>query len=376
VVDKILALRGGAELVALWAQLSSVIEMIAGVALAGVGAGLSVLVAQTGRAERQYLFLRRALVLGLAVSAPVGIAVALAGWRFSDALGGAALSSATVALAALAGWISVIHGTVNSYWLGQQRRDLMLALAFAAAGLTLAAGALAPRAIAMELMVIAQALPAVVLLLVPHQPPAPRRAEDRALERYLLPGIVIGILSPASLLIARGLVAESLSWHESGVLQALWRVSDWICGFAAGILGVLYLPRLAEAHPQPGVGPVLREAAKVVLIPSALLFLALFAFHGPILALLYDETFRAPPAAVALVFAGSLVRIAAWIPLFALYAMLRTRAISVGEVLSLPLFAALAFAAGERLTLELAGVFWLASFAAYAAFNLWAMKKA
>jgi hypothetical protein len=48
-IDKILALRGGAELVALWAQLASVIEMIAGVALAGVGAGLSVLVAQTAR---------------------------------------------------------------------------------------------------------------------------------------------------------------------------------------------------------------------------------------------------------------------------------------------------------------------------------------
>jgi len=51
IVDKILALRGGAELVALWAQLSSVIEMIAGVALAGVGAGLSVLVAQTSRPD-------------------------------------------------------------------------------------------------------------------------------------------------------------------------------------------------------------------------------------------------------------------------------------------------------------------------------------
>jgi len=87
VVDKILALRGGAEQVALWAQLSSVIEMIAGVALSGVGAGLSVLVAQTTRHERQQLFLRRALLLGFCVSFPLALAAGVMGALFGDAFG-------------------------------------------------------------------------------------------------------------------------------------------------------------------------------------------------------------------------------------------------------------------------------------------------
>src|SRR5690242_12973093 len=43
-VDKVLTLRGGPELVAFWAQLGSIIEVVAGVALAGVGTGISVLV--------------------------------------------------------------------------------------------------------------------------------------------------------------------------------------------------------------------------------------------------------------------------------------------------------------------------------------------
>jgi PST family polysaccharide transporter len=373
-LDKVLAVRGGAELVALWAQVSSVIEMVAAVALSGVGAGLSVLAAQTHLAERQQLFLRRALILGLAVSAPVAAAAALAGWRLADVLGGPALGAQTIALAALAGWVAVIHGLVNSYWLGQQRRDLMLSLAFVAAALPLAASVVAPTAYTLELIVVAQALPAAVLFLVPHRADAPRRAEDHALERYVLPGVVIGILSPASMLAARSLVADALSWHESGVLQALWRISDWICGLAAGVLSVLYLPRLAAAYPQPGLGPVLRESAKFVLLPSALLFVALFALHAPLLVLLYDDSFQASPLAAGLIFAGSLARIAAWIPLFGLYAALRTRAIAVGELLSLPLFVALVFAAGDRLTLELVGALWLASYAAYALFNVWALR--
>jgi PST family polysaccharide transporter len=374
-LDKVLALRGGAELVALWAQLGSVIEMVAGVATTGVGAGLSVLVAQTALPDRQQLFLRRALRLGLAVTAPVALAAGVVGWRFSDALGGAALSPPSVALAALAGWIAVIHGMVNSLWLGQQRRGLMLALAFASAALTLAAAAFAPRAYAMETIILAQAVPALALLFVPRQAAAPQRAEDHALERYVLPGLAIGILSPASMLVVRSVVAEALSWHESGVLQALWRISDWICGFAAGVLSVLYLPRLAAAHPHPGLAPALREAAKSVLLPSAGAFVLLFVLHRPLLAALYDASFQAQPLVVALIFAGSVARIAAWIPLFGLYAARRTRAIALGELLSLPLFAALALAAGERLTLELAGAFWLAVYVAYWAFNAGALRR-
>jgi len=94
----------------------------------------------------------------------------------------------------------------------------------------------------------------------------------------------------------------------------------------------------------------------------------------PILRLLYDRSFRIPDATVALFFAGSLVRIAAWVPLFALYAMRRTLAIVVGEFLSLPLFALLLAVSSSRLTLELAGILWLASYLAYGAFNLWAVR--
>lgn len=374
-IDKILALRGGAELVASWAQLSSVIEMIAGVALSGVGGGLSVLVAQTERTERQQLFLRRALALGLAVSLPVAMAAGIVGLRFPDVLGGNSLSPHVFLLAAAAGWIGVIHGLVNAFWLGQQRRDLMLGLAAASAAVSLLAAAYAPRSFVVELIVLSQAVPALAFFLVPHRAQAAARAVDHTLQRYVLPGIVIGILSPASMLVARGVVGETLSWHDSGVLQALWRIADWVCGIAAGVLSVLYLPRFAAAYPGAGLRAVVREAALTVLLPSVAFFALLFAFHRPLLAALYDPSFEAPPVAVALLFAGSLARIASWIALFALYATLRTRAIALGELFSLPLFAALAVAAGNRLSLEMVGAFWLLAFLVYTAFNCWALRK-
>ena len=141
---------------------------------------------------------------------------------------------------------------MNSYWLGQQRRDLMLGLAFVSASVALAAAALAPQPTSSSSSSSRKPRLAVYLF-VSHRAEAARRGHDHALERYILPGVAIGILSPASMLVVRSVVGESLSWHDSGVLQALWRISDWVCGLAGGLLSVVYLPRMASAYPHPGI---------------------------------------------------------------------------------------------------------------------------
>jgi PST family polysaccharide transporter len=375
-IDKALASRGGGELVALWAQLSSVVELVAGVALAGVGTGLAVYVARTKSPERQRELLREALRIGLGVALPVAAAIAAAASVFSNVIAGGKLTPSVLALGAAAGWIAVIPGLVNGYWLGQQRRELMLALALGSAALALAVAGLAPERLVLPLLAAAQAAPALIVLLLRSAAAKPRfRARSHPLRRYVLPGLAIGILSPASMLVARGVVGESLSWHEAGVLQSLWRVSDWICGVAAGILSVYFLPRFAAVRASPLLAHELRRATAWTLLPSLVAFAALFLVHRPLLGALYDPGFRASDEAVALIFAGSAVRIASWIPLFALYATRRTTAITVGELFSLPLFAALLVALGKHMTLETAGALWLVSYTVYGAFNFWALRR-
>ena len=371
-----LTLRGGAQLVALWAQLGSMLELVTGVVTAGVGAGLVVYVARSGRFERQREHLREALGIGLRVALPVALATAAAGWAFSDLLSGGKIAPMVFALAAAAGWIAIIPALVSNFWLGQQRRGLMLWLALASAAATLLASVLAPQRFILEAIVLSQALPAAVLLFLSRPGPAPERATKRPhpLRRYVLPGLAIGILSPASMLVARGAVGEALSWHEAGVLQALQRLTDWVCVFAAGYLSLHYLPRFAAARSMPALMLEMRQAAMAILLPSTAVLGALFLLHGPLLAAMYEPGVRASNAAAGLFFAGSLLRIASWIPLFALYALRRTGAITLGEFLSLPLFAALTAAAGNLLTLELAGAFWLMSYGVYGTYNLWAAR--
>ena len=374
-----LTLRGGPELVAFWAQLGSVVELVAGVALAGVGTGISVLVAQAAGADRQRGILRESLRLGLAVSAPVMLAVAAVSLAFPEHLA-PGLPGFLIALAAAVGCIAVVPGMLNGYWLGQQRRDLMLALAIGSAAVQLAAALAAPQRYLLASLILALAVPAVALTLVflpARAANTPDRDRDRGnLRRYVLPGLTIGVLTPLGAVIARDAVSAAMSWHEVGLLQALWRVSDWVGNVAAGVMAVHFLPRLAAAHGTPRFAAELKRAALATILPSAIALAVIAVLHRPILALLYDESFRIPDTAAALFFAGTLVRIASWLPLYALYAMRRTGPLVVGEFLSMPLFAALLVAYPRPLSLEAAGALWLAAYAGYALFNLWAVRRA
>lgn len=371
-VDKVLTLRGGPELVAYWAQLGSIIEVVAAVALAGVGTGISVLVAQTAHAERQRALLRESLRLGVMVSAPVMAAVVAASLVFPDRLTGAGLSQPLVWLAAAVGCIAIVPGMLNGYWLGQQRRGLMLALAAGSAAVQVAAAAAAPQGEQLAYLTLAVAVPALALMLAIPSAPSER---DGALRHYLLPGITIGLLTPLAAVAARDIVSSSMSWHEVGLLQALWRVSDWVGNVAAGVMAVHFLPRLAAANGTPRFAGELRRAALATLLPSAVALAILAAAQRSVFSLLYDDAFLMTDETVALFFAGTFVRIASWLPLYALYAMRRSGSLVIGEFLSLPLFAALLAAYPGPLSLGVAGALWLAAYTGYALFNLWAVRR-
>jgi PST family polysaccharide transporter len=378
-VDKVLTLRGGPELVAFWAQLGSIVEVVAGIALAGVGTGISVLVAQAEGPERQRELLQESLRLGLAISAPAMVVVIAMSLALPGMLAGHGPSPALVALAAAVGCIVVVPGMLNGYWLGQQRRDLMLALATGSAVLLLAAAVAAPREQVLAALAIAQALPALAAAFIlrrsrPQGAPAADHGPG-ALRRYILPGLTIGVATPLAAVAVRDIVSGAMSWHEVGLLQALWRVSDWVGNVAAGVMAVHFLPRLAAAHGTPRFAHELKRAALVTVLPSALALAVLGFFQRPLLALFYDESFVVSYAAVALFFAGTFARIASWLPLYALYAMRRTGLLVVGEFLSMPLFAALLAAYPRPLSLEAAGALWLAAYAGYGVFNLWAVRR-
>jgi hypothetical protein len=376
-VDKLLALRGGAELVAYWAQLSSLAELVAGVTLAGIGIGLTGRVAGVAPCHQRRL-LADALRLGLPLSAACLALLALpalSGW-FPLLLPPPLVPLLLPALAV--GWSCVAPGLLVAWLLGRARPGRATAVVAVQLAAPLLALWLAPPGGELGFLLGGQALfgaTATLLLIIDSRSAEGPLPAGHGLRPFLIAGIAIGVLSPAAMIIARVEIAASASWQEVGAVQALWRSSEWITAVAAGLLNAYFLPRLAAAQAVPAFSGQLRAAARQVLRPALLALAALWLLLPQVLALLYRAGLPVDRVDALPFFAGDALRMLAWIFLFGLFARGAGWAVTAGEMLSLPLFAVLLVLLPGPRSLPAIGLAWALSYLVYAGFNYWALCR-
>lgn len=375
-IDKLLALRGGAELVAHWAQVGSVAEIVAGVTLAGIGIGLTGRVAAVAPCH-QVRLLGEALRLGLLLSGLCLTACMVLAWSGLLPL----LPTAQAALllpALITGWLLVAPGLLMAWLLGRGQPGWAVLLVAAAMTAQMLALWFAPAGAELVALLAAQALVGALItarLLAGGGSWTDALARDHGLRNFIAAGIAIGILSPAATAIARAEIAASASWQIAGLVQALWRSSEWITAIAAGLLNAHFLPRLAAAHGADEFAAQLRASARQVLAPALLALGALWLLLPQVLELLYREGLPVGRIDALAFFAGDGLRMLSWIFLFGLFARGAGWAVTAGELLSLPLFAAILFWLPGPLALPTIGTAWMLVYAAYAGFNFLALRR-
>jgi O-antigen/teichoic acid export membrane protein len=390
-LDKVLALAAGPAMVGLWAQVQSVVDLVSGVVTTGVLQGLTVTVSQARGQGEERALLRLGLRLALLTAGGAALVMALSSPFVSSWLTQGRIAPRLVVLAALAGCFAAVPATLNAFWLGRQWQQRMLGLALLLGLVWVAVAAIAWLRLSIAVLALTQAL---ALLLIAaavwrhlgtlqqagasEAPVATEAAPELAarLRNYIPVGLAIGIMSPASMLLVRGLLAGALGWADVGYLQALWRASEWITSATAGALWLVFLPRLSASWRTPRFHAELARAARWVLLPAAAVLALLYVGQHTILALLYDARFRVSNTTAALFLLGCWIRVGSWVFLNGLFAAHRTRAIIIGEVLSLPLFALLLRLYAHGMTLERTAAIYLAVYCVYLAFNATALLLA
>ncbi len=385
-LDKVLALSGGPTVVALWAQLQSVVELVSAVTLAGVLQGLTVLIAQVNSPRDERVLLRDALKLGLGTSLAVALIVAVASPKLAVWLSQRKIETDLFLLAAFAGCITVVPATVNAYWLGKHLQQRMLGLALLTSTVWLVVAACAWYGLHLRGLIRMQSLALIIIALVIgrylYRLSRTRNNREnqteyfRKLVKFVPVGLAIGIMSPVSMLLVRSLLSGSLSWSDVGFLQALWRSTEWVTATAAGVLSLIFLPRFSATYGSLRFKDELKRAGVMVLIPAACLLLLIFINQRVMLSALYDARFMVSDETAALIMLGSWIRIASWVFLFGLFAAHRTGLIIAGEVLSLPLYALLLWLFADGMTLERTALLYFVSYFVYLAFNAIALRYA
>jgi O-antigen/teichoic acid export membrane protein len=358
-LDKVLALAGGPTMVALWAQLQSVVELVSAVTMAGVLQGLTVLVTQVNTSRDERSLLRDALKLALGTSLAVALIVALASPELAAWLTRGRIETGLFVLAALAGCISVVPATLNAYWLGKHMQQRMLGLALLSSVILLLVAGSAWFGISLRGLIWVQTLLLAVFgLVVWHylrklselkEESEHGREYFRKLARFVPVGLAIGIMSPVSMLLVRSMLSGSAT--------------------AAGVLLLIFLPRFSSTYGSAQFTREMMRAAAMVLIPSACLLLLIYFNQRTLLAMLYDTRFVVSNQTAALIMLGGWIRIASWLFLFGLFSAHRTGLIMAGEILSLPLYALLLWLFADGMTLERTAWLYFASYLVYLVFN-------
>lgn len=375
-IDKLLSASGGAVAVAGWAQLASVAEVVTGVSLAGMGTALTVLAADSRHGQR-YVWLKPALVVSLSLS----LVVALIGLALLHSPGFAVLPGETwlPLVALLAGWLSVAPGLLAAWLLGAGRPGhaaILVAASFVPPGTFLLLAVTDSALLNLLLGQMFSGLTAtVVLLLVGRGQGALSGTAIKTLVRFLPAGLAIGVLGPVTTAWARLEIADSLSWQAVGQVQALWRTSDWVTAIMAGMLNAYFLPRLSAATGRVAFLAELRRAALATVLPAVGLLLLLGAFLPQALALLYRADVAVSRADAVFFLLGDWLRVISWVTLFGLFARRAARAITVGEFLSLPLFALLLTVLPGVSGVHEIGILWCLTYLAYATFNSLALWR-
>jgi len=385
-LDKVLALSNGPATVALWAQLQSVVELVGAVTIAGVLQGLTVLITQVNTARDERSLLRDALKLGLGTSLAVAVIVAMASPELSDWLTQGRIEAVLFVLAALAGCITIVPATLNAYWLGKHLQQRMLGLALLTSVILLLVAAGAWFGLPLPGLMWTQSLLLAVFGLViwrylyklsqPEEVYEKDREYFLKLVRFVPVGLTIGIMSPVSMLLVRGILSDSLSWSDVGFLQALWRSTEWVTATAAGVLSLIFLPRFSSTFGSARFKHEVMRAGWLLLIPAAFMLLLIYFNQRSMLALLYDTRFVVSNQTAALIMLGSWLRIGSWVFLFGLFAAHRTVLIMAGEILSLPLYALLLWLYADGMSLERAALLYVVSYLVYLGFNAIALLYA
>lgn len=376
IMDKLLAIRGGPEAVSAYAQLCSVTDLVGGVSLAGIGVALVAAVAKAS-ANRQRAWLRASLKPCLILSGMAALAALPLLHLLPVDLVPRGMEMQT-GVAAGVGWLMVSTTLVMSYLVGVARP-------WRAAGWTLASFALPIGLLIVELL---PSPPMNVLLghgiiglfaagwIARGGGESIDQAEIGKLTRFAVAGIAIGVLSPLCMLLARTHIASMAGWEAVGQLQAVWKVNEWVQATVSGLLYIHFLPRMAAAGSVDAFWRETRSAARIVLLPAAIATVAVWLVLPDLTALLYREDMVPPRADATLILAGDWLRSVSWVFLYGLYARHVPRAVTIGEFLSIPLFALILWAGIRPTGLVEIGAAWALAYLAYAVFNGLALREA
>ncbi len=160
----------------------------------------------------------------------------------------------------------------------------------------------------------------------------------RKLTGFALMAITSALVVPGGQLLVRGELGHLIGWHDTGLWQALHKISDLHLMLLTSTLTVYFLPRFSElpagAALRAEVARAFRFVVPVVLLTSTLMYL----LRGFLVRTLLTDDFLQLTDAMAVQVLGDCLKVCAWVAGFTLISHAKVRLFIIIEVVFTALF--------------------------------------
>lgn len=130
---------------------------------------------------------------------------------------------------------------------------------------------------------------------------------------FILMTLVSGVLAPAIQLLVRDRIIEKFSFNEAGYWQSVTRISDYYLSFITSVIGVYYLPRLAEIDNNRDLKAEIWKMYKIILPVIAVVSLIIWLCRYLVIRIILTPDFLPSAELYGIQFMGDFFKIAAWL---------------------------------------------------------------
>lgn len=352
-LDKILTVTGGIQLVGQWSQVQSLMDLVVAPTFMGVAMGVTIFTAQTNIKYHKEILVS-GILIGL-ITVLIYVVTAIF-WNkpLASFIGLNNNQSNLQTWAIAGGFANTPLLLLNGYWLGQKKIGLVLtSTLILMLPSIICAWICSNKNTGTELISIAQTYTVTNLVIIGYIALRKYKSIIKILIEkktnlykimmklipFTVTGFTVGILTPLSTVIIRAEMYREMNWESVGIATALWRTSDWILSIVNSALYYYVLPKASIEAAAGRSSKMMINVFIILFFPALVTFGILFSFQDFILAKLYSNNIEIKSEIITYFWIGDIFRMYSGILIFGLYTLHANRAITIGEFFSQPLLA-------------------------------------
>lgn len=146
------------------------------------------------------------------------------------------------------------------------------------------------------------------------------KENTKSILSYVLMSLTSALVMPLALVFIRNIMVDHLGWEQTGLWQAVWKISEAYLAIITLALSAYYLPKLSGLTSLLEIKKEIKTTALVIMPLVCLMAFGIYLLRDVAITVLFTEKFREARDIFAIQLIGDVLKILSWLYAFPMLA--------------------------------------------------------